>query len=71
MLRNLGDAVGPLPAAMAQSTHCNGVKMPKPRHTYILRNTPAFNTIFFITNAFIIAIIAFNLTVKNYTFRHK
>jgi EmrB/QacA subfamily drug resistance transporter len=68
MLRNLGGAIGPVLATTIISTYYDTLKLPVPPYAIRFGDKTAFNTIFAICIALMIATIALSLTIKNYTF---
>jgi len=72
MLRNLGGAIGPVLATTIMSTYTAQIIVTIQGHPVVIGtvgNSTAFNTIFTIGIALMLAIIAISLTVKNYTFK--
>jgi len=68
MLRNLGGAIGPVLATTIISTYYTTLRVPVAPYVYKFGDKTAFNIIFAIGIALMIATIVLSTVIKNYTF---
>ncbi len=72
MLRNIGGAVGPVLATTIMSTYAVTITIPGPQPVVMsLPTSTAFDYIFYIAIAAMVAVVIFSLAAKNYVFKNQ